>query len=261
MGPGSVDKSVTAIPKKDQGLAREQGVVRFSRLTQPRAHEYVAEQIRRQIMLQLVPVGHSLPSEREIANMFGVGRATVQKALEVLEGEHLVERRVGRTGGTFVTGLGAAGASKGLVLSRIRRHRQIIDEALIFRLTLEPSAAARAADMATSADLDKLRAAHESGTNAATDEDALSCDTELHLAIARSTHNRFFVDSIEQIRLKLNDALRALPESHLWRSRSNSEHQKVLMALEAGDASRARRAMLVHIKNTDRSVRALISAM
>ena len=74
----------------------------FVPIRQQRAHEYVAEQIRRHIGLRLVAPGESLPSERELAAMFGVGRVTVQQALRVLESEHLVESRRGRSGGTFV---------------------------------------------------------------------------------------------------------------------------------------------------------------
>ena len=58
--------------------------VRFERLEQQRAHEYIAEQIRRQIVLRVIPTGQALPPERELARMFGVGRATVQQAIRML---------------------------------------------------------------------------------------------------------------------------------------------------------------------------------
>ncbi|MGH7760240.1 MAG: GntR family transcriptional regulator, partial [Candidatus Dormibacteraceae bacterium] len=47
--------------------------LRFERIHQLRAHEYVAEQIRRHIALRLVKPGEALPAERELATMFGVG--------------------------------------------------------------------------------------------------------------------------------------------------------------------------------------------
>ena len=67
---------------------------------QLRAHEYVAEQIRRHIGLRLIQPGEALPSERELASLFGVGRPTIQHALRLLEAGRLVEARRGRlTGG------------------------------------------------------------------------------------------------------------------------------------------------------------------
>src|SRR5579864_5986033 len=77
--------------------------VRFERIQQLRAHEYVAEQIRRHLSLRLIKPGEALPAERELATMFGVGRVTIQQALRLLEAAGLVEARRGRSGGTFVT--------------------------------------------------------------------------------------------------------------------------------------------------------------
>ena len=44
-----------------------------------------------------------LPTERDLADTFGVSRATVRQVLDRLEHAGLVHRRRGRTGGTFVT--------------------------------------------------------------------------------------------------------------------------------------------------------------
>jgi len=57
--------------------------LRFERIHQVRAHEYVAEQIRRHIALRLIKPGEALPAERELAGMFGVGRPTIQHALRL----------------------------------------------------------------------------------------------------------------------------------------------------------------------------------
>src|SRR6267154_1464343 len=44
-----------------------------------------------------------LPTERELAGMYGVSRTTVRQVLDGLEHAGLIRRRRGRTGGTFVT--------------------------------------------------------------------------------------------------------------------------------------------------------------
>src|ERR1700746_3955743 len=51
--------------------------LRFERIRQVRAHEYVAEQIRRHIALRLIKPGEALPAERELAGMFGVGGPSI----------------------------------------------------------------------------------------------------------------------------------------------------------------------------------------
>jgi DNA-binding FadR family transcriptional regulator len=105
----------------------------FRRVEQLRAHEYVAEQIRRQIAFGLIPSGEALPPERELAKVFGVGRATVQHALRLLEAERLVETRRGRTGGTFVTGPVDDGIAVDRLLAKLRRERERVREVLIYR--------------------------------------------------------------------------------------------------------------------------------
>ncbi|MGH2948544.1 MAG: winged helix-turn-helix domain-containing protein, partial [Solirubrobacteraceae bacterium] len=65
----------------------------LEKVAQPRAHEYVAEQIRRVILLRVVAPGGRLPYEQELAAALGVSRATVTQALRGLEVEGLVEVR------------------------------------------------------------------------------------------------------------------------------------------------------------------------
>jgi DNA-binding FadR family transcriptional regulator len=46
--------------------------VQFEPIQQARAHEYVAEQIRRYIARRLVNPGDVLPPERQLAALFGI---------------------------------------------------------------------------------------------------------------------------------------------------------------------------------------------
>jgi GntR family transcriptional regulator, transcriptional repressor for pyruvate dehydrogenase complex len=235
--------------------------IHFEPIEQPRAHEYAAEQIRRQINLRLLPAGQPLPPERELARMFGIGRATVQQAIQILERDGLVQRRRGRAGGTFVTGPVSPRASKLRLLGRLREERGLIEEALTFRLSVEPEIAASAAESRSEQDLAALRASCEAAESAADDAEFMRLDTEFHLAVGQATTNRFFIDATESIRLALNHPLIALPDSRLWHARSNEEHRLILNAIEAQRPARARKALRAHIINTDTSIRALLHAL
>ncbi len=48
------------------------------------------------------PPGSSLPTERELGELYGISRITVRRALEALQRDGLVRRGRGRNGGTFV---------------------------------------------------------------------------------------------------------------------------------------------------------------
>lgn len=58
-------------------------------------HEHVANELRAAISDERFEPGARLPSERRLAEGFGVSRATIVSALNVLRGEGLIESRRG----------------------------------------------------------------------------------------------------------------------------------------------------------------------
>jgi DNA-binding FadR family transcriptional regulator len=243
-------------------VAREPELVRFERLEQQRAHEYVAEQIRRQIVLRLIPTGQALPPERELATLFGVGRATVQQAIRMLADDHMVESRRGRHGGgNFVVGPDESRKGMDAILARLRRQADQVREALAFRRAVEPAVAGIAASNRTRADLRRLADANAAAVAAEADAAFMQSDTEFHLALAEAAGNRFFRDAITTIRLELNDALVALPDSHVWHERSALEHEAILQAVSNRNRDAAEAAMAAHVAHTAQSVEALLAAL
>lgn len=236
-------------------------LVRFARLEQMRAHVYIAEQLRRQITLGVLPTGDALPPERELAAMFGVARATVQRAVHLLESEGIVLARRGRGGGTFVSGAPSDDTSRERLISDVRARRPLIEEAIAYRLAVEPAAAGWAAIARTDEDLADL--AHVAERAAGTTDDALltSLDSQFHLAITAAAHNRFFAEAVERVRLSLHDAILLLPDSPLWQRRSLREHERILAAVRAGNQQSARQAVLDHVDHTAGSLRALMKAL
>ena len=66
--------------------------------SRPRArarYEHVAEEVRAAIVDGRLRPGSRLPSERALAEEFGVSRATIVSALHLLRGEGLIETRRG----------------------------------------------------------------------------------------------------------------------------------------------------------------------
>ncbi len=249
------------MPDSAEVIARGRSSVRFAPIEQTRTHVYIAEQLRREITLGVLLTGETLPPERELATMFGVARATIQRAVGVLESEGLVKTRRGRGGGTFVIGPPSDTAWRRRLISRVRRNRGLIEEAVAYRLGMEPVAASEAAIARTPEDLARLRQILDRAAETADDALFTSLDTQFHLAVASAAHNRFFAEAVERVRLSLNDAILLLPESPLWQQRSLREHQRIFAALEAGDSQAARQAVLTHVSHTARSLRVLLKAL
>lgn len=230
-------------------------------ITSLRAHEEVAEQLRRGIALRIVGAGGVLPPERDLARQFRVGRATVQKAIALLEAEGLVERRRGRGGGTFLVDAGRPDGDAARLVESLRESRPAIEEALAFRLAVEPAAAALAALAAADGELRAVREAAAAAAAARSDPEFMEHDTEFHLAVGRASGNRFFAEGIERLRLVLNDVLAALPDSEAWHSWSAEEHERVVSALSRRDAETARDAMAAHVLHADDAIRALLRSL
>jgi GntR family transcriptional repressor for pyruvate dehydrogenase complex len=236
--------------------------VRFERIDPPRAHEIVAEQIRRHVGLRLISRGDVLPPERELARTFGVGRATVQQALRELEADGLIESRRGRHGGTFVLGPAAGDPALAPLLEEARKARGDVADALHFRAVIEPAAAALAAERRDEADLERLRRAVAATAGAGADDEAfMRHDTAFHLAVAEAARNRFLGEAVERERLELNRVFPLLPGSPAWHSRSAAEHARVLGAIEDADPAAAREAMALHVGHSADSVMALLGAL
>ena len=79
--------------------------------------------------------------------------------------------------------------------------------------------------------------------------------------VAGATRNRFLVRAIEEMRVRLNDAMTLLPESDVWHRRIDEEHRAVVDAIEARDEAGAEEAMTVHVENADQGIRAVLAAV
>lgn len=69
------------------------------------AYLRIAESLRKRIETRELEPGDKLPPERMLVEQFGVARMTVRHALDVLQLEGIIERKRGRSGGTFVRAL------------------------------------------------------------------------------------------------------------------------------------------------------------
>jgi GntR family transcriptional regulator, transcriptional repressor for pyruvate dehydrogenase complex len=238
----------------------EQSAVEQTR-RQPLAHEYVAEQLRREIALGLFAPRSSLPPERELASVFGVGIMTVHRAVRVLEAEALVTSRRGRGGGTFVVGGIRDDCATAQLQQSARRERQAIEEALDCRLGLEPILVARAARRRCAADVTALRELLDAAADTDDDVEFTKLDARFHIRVGQAAKNRFLADALEQVRAALYVIVLLLPDTPMWRQRSLDEHERIFAAVQQADAERAAQACIRHVQHSVVSARALLHSL
>ena len=135
--------------------------------------------------------GEKLPAERQLASAFGASRTTIRTALDQLEVERLVTRRVGS--GTFVN-FRAQGDTQDI--AELTSPLELIE----VRLGVEPNMVRLAVLNATARDIERLSHAIARMENASGDTEGFTLwDEEFHQLIAEATRNPLMVWIYRQI--------------------------------------------------------------
>jgi DNA-binding GntR family transcriptional regulator len=187
------------------------------------------------IMLELAPT--EVISERELMERLGIGRTPVREALRRLAQEQLVEVFPRR--GMFVTGVDVRD------LARISEVRQ----------ALEPAAARLAAERATAAERDELRALlAEIGSDA----NLIELDERIHRAVYRAAHNELMATTLGQYYvLALRIWMIALDRAH-GLEEAVEAHRDLLHAIVDGDGEHAAALMRAHVENFEQAMRRVL---
>ncbi len=133
--------------------------------------------------------GDKLPTEEKIAGELNVSKVTVREALREMETEGLIEKRRGIYGGSFVIKPSCEKISN-LVINFIQFGSITPEQVAEFRLLLEPSLVALAAERRTEEDLAAIRnciAAFEESLKSGNRDHAMGI--EFHRLIADACHN------------------------------------------------------------------------
>lgn|SRR5574340_1074332 len=194
--------------------------------------------------------GARLPTEKQLSEMFGVSRAVVREAVSRLRADGFVETRQGA--GAYVC------ARPGQASFKLARGEgsEARDIAQVFelRLLVEAGAAELAARRRSERDLRTLRRELERMSEAlAAGRDASEADDSFHCAIAAATHNAYISRFVEFLGHQFSDTRRPTwsEEGHAaGRARAaQREHERLCLAIEAGDAAAARRAAQLHLRH------------
>lgn len=206
----------------------------------------IAAYLQRAIETGAYSEGDKLPPERQLAVTFKAARSTVRRALDKLEKEGLVSRRLGS--GTFVGSSAAAG----------RRPVDLVDELsplqlIEARLAVEPFTARLAVLHATRRHLDDMDAILAKAEASAHDKDEFAkWDGELHLLLARASANPLLISVYRQINhVRLHAQWDAMKEKILTPdviAEYNQQHRGILRAIHVRDAQLAQTLMSEHLE-------------
>lgn len=205
------------------------------------------EQLRGLIHQYESTPGTPLPTERELAEMFGVGRREIRRALDVLEEEGRIWRKQGK--GTFT---GPTAPASPVALQGLVQQTNML-EVMESRLQIEPGLARLAALRASPEQLALMQRMLERIDNVSAEDPDLNelWDSAFHRAIAEAAGNRLLLGLFDTL-----DAVRREPAWHHLRElartpakidRYNDHHHRIMQAIRDRKPAAAAMAMREHL--------------
>ena len=208
--------------------------------------DLVFERMHRAIKSGAYKPDERLPTEHDLAIEFEVSRPIIREALRRLREQGFIYSR--RGAGSFVR---AVGMREPPGFGQLENVADLLN-CYEFRLTVEPAAAAAAADRHDAGALAAIRQALElmrDATNRQSHrEDA---DFQFHLAIARAAQNSYFFTAMEALKDHIAVGMRfhgaSVKREAAGLARVFAEHEAIAEAISARDGARARQLMHEHL--------------
>jgi len=231
-----------------------------------RRYVAIGKELREQLSNNVYNVGDRLPTEREIAESYGVSRTVIREAIIMLEIEGLVEVRKGS--GVYVISLPLSSTSPFQHINNNTETENMISafsgltgtdigpfELLQARQLIESNIAEFAALQITKAEIDALKKVLQEEKRALEIGDSNEeTDRQFHILVAEATKNTFFADVVKLMwRMRLESKMWAQLHTHIdtidYRKSWLNQHALILSALQKKDAAAAKEAMWQHFES------------
>ncbi|WP_233238002.1 FadR/GntR family transcriptional regulator [Bordetella sp. LUAb4] len=222
----------------------------------------VAERLRLAIgRRDIVDEDNKLPSEAELAQVYGVSRPVIREAMSLLKADGLVIAHQGR--GQFVN---PAGSNVFRLEPNVESSGDL-RELFEFLLSVEVPATRLAAERRDPQGLLAIQQAYarlydvtNRGVDAAPTTrgneaaDGADEDGEFHRAIVAASGNRYFIAFADFLDARVRRMIRLARKNTRTRSAEwvwqvQQEHEAILRAIEAGDPDAASHAAATHLNN------------
>lgn len=218
----------------------------FQEIEVEKPADLIIKQIRHLISSGRLKPGMRLPSERVLAERFGVGRGHIREALKKLEFYGILKTRPQK--GTIVASLGVK-ALEGLISNILDTETGDFESLMEIRSLLEVHAARLAAQRANEKEIEEIFSAFEDFRKKVEQgQSALEEDHLFHLKIAEESKNAVLRSLIGLITPDIIAMSRERQSGRAERFQTTvKEHGKILEGIRSRDPERAARAMSEHM--------------
>ena len=218
-----------------------------------RRYEHIAEHFQLLCFTGQLKEGDRLPSEREIAERFGVGRSTVREALFSLQGLGIIELSSGAAARVIRPDPHKVVKSFTGVVRLFLTSQKGVKQMQHARLLFETGLVREAARCASKEGIAAIERALNDNERALGDQQAFErTDVAFHYAIACSIGNPIFLALHDGIADWLSEQRKTSARGGAKQEPVLQEHRAIFEAIAARDVNAAAEAMEAHLHNVAR---------
>jgi len=231
----------------------------FETIRKNTAPEMVIEQMMKKISAGEIAAGSRLPSQRDLALSFGVGRSSIREALNALAVMGYLDVQQGR--GTFIAGE-LPGADPSVTQLKEALQAGSLLDLIELRETLECKAAELAAERIEARQLTELKQSLRDMEESPEDyRRFFKADLEFHTLLSEATANRIFSEMLRFLLAKVVDHHEKFKTSFLspaYRAHSIRTLKQVLACIEREDGRGAAEWMRDHLNAIRRELKDIL---
>ncbi|MDC7227578.1 MAG: FCD domain-containing protein [Spirochaetales bacterium] len=218
----------------------------------------VMEQIRELIASGEYNVGDKIPTESELAEMFGLGRSSIREALKVFNYLGILESKAAL--GTFVsdrTNISSEALSWAILLGKNELYEMVEIRGALETWTLLKISREAAADPAIvqqlADDLEKVLDDFREAIRRNSIEELIMADYEFHRVLIKYCGNSLFTTIYDLLRDFMFEEIKATYVIFDSYEFAIEEHMTIIKSIRSGDAARMQNSLKKHIGDiTDR---------
>lgn len=247
----------------DQASAASQpedtGRISFEELGRHRPlSDRVAEAVLDRILKRRLPPGSRLPSERSLAEQFGVSRTVIREAIRSLAAKGVVDIRSGR--GLQVSAVDAQAVRESMALFILGKGEVDYPKVHEVRTMIEVHTAGLAAERASANEIAVLAQICDRMAAGLSDAEVASReDVEFHRVIAGATHNELWLVMLDAIADSLFEIRRATFGPDGRAPQALQDHRRILSCIKRRDTAAAREAMRIHLQAVEDALEKMAS--
>ncbi|RLC37778.1 MAG: hypothetical protein DRH33_05455 [Candidatus Nealsonbacteria bacterium] len=214
--------------------------------------EVIVQQIKDQIKKGILKPGEKLPSERKLADLLGLSRASVREAIQALAFSGYLEVIQGK--GTYVLEMSTKYDEIVNFFSEFSNYS--LDYLMEARIMLEGEFARLAALNASQEEIDLIEKIFKEIESSKDLNSFVVKDLEFHLTIAKATHNPFMNGLMKIIgEMLYKETQRIIGISGYTRENTIKTTRDLVQAFKKRNAEQAKELMSEHIRNIKASLK------